>query len=108
MPMIKFRGKEYNSLADMPAKVRHDYFKVRAGYDVPEKEPESRSGGIPRGLEKMPGEVREIYERVRGKIDTKPVEASPVDGYAVCDGRNRLGHGVSHAPTPRSGASEPP
>lgn len=81
MPRIKFRDKEYNSLADMPAKVRHDYFKARAGYDVSEKESESKSSVIPSGLEKMPGEVREIYERVQGKIDAKPVKVktSPVD-----------------------------
>ena len=79
MPRIKFRGKEYNSLADMPAKLRHDYFKARAGYDVPEEETKSEAGALPRGMEHMPDEVREIYERVRGNLDAKPIKASPVD-----------------------------
>ena len=79
MPTIKFRGKEYNSLADMPAKLRHDYFKARAGYDVPEEETKSKVGTLPRGMEHMPDEVREIYERVRGDLDAKPIKTSPVD-----------------------------
>lgn len=79
MPKINFRGKEYNSLADMPAKLRHDYFKARAGYDVPEEETISEVGTLPRGMEHMPDEVREIYERVRGNLDAKPIKASPVD-----------------------------
>lgn len=79
MPKIKFKGKEYNSLADMPAKVRHDYFKSRAGYDVSEEETTSKAGMIPKGLENMPDEVREIYERVRGEVDSNPIKASPVD-----------------------------
>jgi hypothetical protein len=79
MPKITFRGKDYNSLADMPAKVRHDYFKSRAGYDVPEEETKDRSERMPSGLENMPDEVREIYERVRGDLDAKPLKTSPVD-----------------------------
>jgi len=27
----------------------------------------------------MPDEVREIYERVRGDLDAKPIKASPID-----------------------------
>jgi len=34
---------------------------------------------MPGGMEKMPDEVREIYERVRGKLDAKPIKASPID-----------------------------
>jgi len=79
MPTITFRGKQYNSLADMPAKVRHDYFKSRAGYDVSEKETEDKASAMPNGLENMPDEVREIYERVRGNLDAKPVKSSPID-----------------------------
>ena len=79
MSKIVFQGKEYNSLADMPAKVRHNYFKSRAGYDVPEEETKDKSTMLPGGLENMPSEVREIYERVRGKLDAKPVKASPID-----------------------------
>lgn len=79
MPKISFRGKEYNSLADMPAQVRHDYFKSRAGYDVPEEEGKRKAGTMPSGLENMPDEVREIYERVRGDLDAKPLKTSPVD-----------------------------
>lgn len=79
MSKIKFRGKEYNSLADMPAQERHDYFKARAGYDVPEQEPKSKADQLPGGMENVSGEVREIYERVRGKLDAKPIKASPVD-----------------------------
>jgi hypothetical protein len=78
MPKITFRDKEYNSLADMPAKVRHDYFKARAGYDVSEK-PRSKTRTTPGGMENMPAEVREIFERVRGKLDEKPIKTSPVD-----------------------------
>ena len=62
MPKIKFRGKEYNSLVDMPAKVRHDYFKARAGYVVSEEEAKGKAGTMPSGLENMPDEVREIKE----------------------------------------------
>jgi len=40
MSKIVFQGKEYNSLADMPAKTRHNYFKFKASYDIPEDEPE--------------------------------------------------------------------
>ena len=79
MAKIEFKGKEYNSLADMPAKVRHDYFKARAGYDVSEEENESKEESLPRGLENMPEEVREIYERVRGELDAKPIKSSPID-----------------------------
>lgn len=79
MPRIKFRGKEYNSLADMPAKVRHNYFKARAGYDISEEETKNKAGTLPSGMENMPDEVREIYERVRGDLDAKPIKASPVD-----------------------------
>jgi hypothetical protein len=63
----------------MPAKIRHDYFKARAGYDVSEDEATSEAGMIPKGLENMPDEVREIYERVRGEVGTNPIKASPVD-----------------------------
>ena len=79
MPKIRFKGKEYSSVADMPAKIRHDYFKARAGYDVSEDEATSEAGMIPKGLENMPDEVREIYERVRGEVGTNPIKASPVD-----------------------------
>jgi len=79
MSKIVFQGKEYNSLADMPAKTRHDYFKARAGYDVSEKEPENKTDMMPSGMENMPDEVREIYERVRGKLDAKPIKTSPID-----------------------------
>jgi hypothetical protein len=79
MSKIKFRGIEYNNLADMPAKVRHDYFKTRAGYDLTEEKPKSNEGMMPAGLENMPDEVREIYERVRGDLDAKPITTSPVD-----------------------------
>ena len=78
MPKIKFKGKEYNSLADMPAKTRHNYFKAQAGYDIPEQEPE-KNRTIPVGIETMPEEVQEIYERVRGKLDAKPIKTSPID-----------------------------
>jgi hypothetical protein len=79
MTKIVFRGQEYDSLADMPAQVRHDYFKSKAGYDVPEAEPKSESSVMPAGLEQMPSEVREIYERVRGDLDAKPLKTSRVD-----------------------------
>ena len=79
MTKIKFRGTEYNSLADMPAKVRHDYFKTRAGYNLTEEKPKSNEGMLPAGLENMPDEVREIYERVRGDLDAKPIKTSPID-----------------------------
>jgi len=79
MAKITFKGKEYDSLADMPAKLRHDYFKSRAGYDITEEEQETKSDMMPKGMEDMPGEVREIYERVRGKLDAKPIKASPID-----------------------------
>jgi hypothetical protein len=79
MTKIIFQGKEYNSLADMPAKTRHDYFKFKAGYDIPEDKPEKKTDMTPRGMENMPDEVREIYERVRGKLDAKPIKASPID-----------------------------
>jgi hypothetical protein len=79
MTKIVFRGQEYNSLADMPAQVRHDYFMVKAGYDDPKAEAKSESGMLPAGLEQMPDEVREIYERVRGDLDAKPLKTSPVD-----------------------------
>lgn len=79
MTKIVFQGKAYASLADMPAKTRHDYFKFKAGYDVSEKEPENKSDMMPSGMENMPDEVREIYERVRGKLDAKPIKTSPID-----------------------------
>jgi len=79
MTKIVFQGKEYNSLADMPAKTRHDYFKFKAGYDISDKEPEKKSDMLPSGMEHMPAEVREIYERVRGDLDAKPIKASPID-----------------------------
>ena len=79
MSKIVFQGKEYNSLADMPAKTRHDYFKAKAGYDVSEKEPENKTDMMLSGMENMPDEVREIYERVRGKLDAKPIKTSPID-----------------------------
>ena len=34
---------------------------------------------MPSGMENMPDEVREIYERVRGKLDAKPLKTSPID-----------------------------
>ena len=79
MNKIKFRGIEYNNLADMPAKVRHDYFKARAGYDVTEEKPKSKEDMMPAGMENMPSAVREIYERVRGDLDAKPLKTSPID-----------------------------
>ncbi len=79
MAKITFKGIEYDSLADMPAKLRHDYFKSRAGYDITEEEPKTTSDMMPKGMENMPDEVREIYERVRGKLDAKPIKASPID-----------------------------
>ena len=79
MPTINFRGREYSSLADMPAKTRHDYFKSRAGYDVTEEKTENKATMMPGGMENMPDEVREIYERVRGQLDAKPVKRSPID-----------------------------
>jgi len=79
MSKIVFQGKEYNSLAAMPAKTRHDYFKAKAGYDISEKEPENKTDMMPSGMENMPDEVREIYERVRGKLDAKPIKTSPID-----------------------------
>ena len=79
MSKIKFRGIEYDSLADMPAKVRHDYFKSRAGYDVTEEKTQGKEDMMPTGMENMPDEVREIYERVRGNLDAKPIKTSPID-----------------------------
>ena len=79
MTKIAFQGKTYDSLADMPAKTRHDYFKFKAGYDISEKEPEKKSDMMPSGMENMPDEVREIYERVRGNLDAKPIKTSPID-----------------------------
>lgn len=79
MTKIVFQGKTYESLADMPAKTRHDYFKFKAGYDVSDKEPEKKSDMMPSGMENMPDEIREIYERVRGDLDAKPIKASPID-----------------------------
>lgn len=79
MSKIVFQGKEYNNLADMPAKTRHDYFKLKAGYDISEEKPENETDMLPRGLENMPAEVREIYERVRGNLDAKPIKTSPID-----------------------------
>lgn len=81
MPKIVFQGKEYDNIADMPAKARHDYFKSKAGYDIPEEEPEKKVGEIPDGMDGLPKEVREIYERVRGELDAKPTstKASPID-----------------------------
>jgi hypothetical protein len=79
MTKIDFQGKTYDSLADMPAKTRHDYFKFKAGYDISDKEPEKKSDMMPSGMENMPDEVREIYERVRGDLDAKPIKASPID-----------------------------
>lgn len=79
MTKIVFQGKEYESLADMPAKTRHEYFKFKAGYDISEKEPDNKTDMMPSGMENMPDEVREIYERVRGKLDAKPIKASPID-----------------------------
>jgi len=79
MPKIVYKGKEYPSLADMPAKTRHNYFKARAGYDVSEEESKVQASALPEGMENMPDEVREIYERVRGNLDAKPIKTSPVD-----------------------------
>ena len=79
MPKIVYKGKEYPSLADMPAKTRHDYFKARAGYDVSEEESRAQASALPKGMENMPDEVREIYERVRGNLDAKPIKTSPID-----------------------------
>lgn len=79
MTKIDFQGKTYDSLADMPAKTRHDYFKFKAGYDISDKEPDKKSDMMPSGMENMPAEVREIYERVRGDLDAKPIKASPID-----------------------------
>ena len=79
MTKIIFRGQEYNSLADMPAQVRHDYFKAKAGYDVFESESGDDKSMMPTGLEQMPDEVRKIYERVLGDLASKPPEANPLD-----------------------------
>lgn len=81
MSKIVFQGKEYDSLIDMPAQVRHDYFKAKAGYDVSEEEPENKQDMMLGGMENLPAEVREIYERVRGDLDAKPMQtkSSPVD-----------------------------
>ncbi|MGD8404391.1 MAG: hypothetical protein PVJ21_12070 [Anaerolineales bacterium] len=79
MTKITFQGKQYDSLADMPAKTRHNYFKFKAGYDISEKETEKKSDMMPSGMENMPDEIREIYERVRGDLDAKPIKASPID-----------------------------
>ena len=79
MAKIVFKGQEYDSLADMPAQVRHDYFKAKAGYDVFENEPEKNESMMPTGLEHMPDEVREIYERVLGDLDAKPPGTRSVD-----------------------------
>ena len=81
MTKIVFQGKEYDNLADMPAKIRHNYFKFKAGYDISEEKPEEKPGIMPNGMENMPDDVREIYERVRGELDAKPLntKASPMD-----------------------------
>jgi len=80
MPKIVYKGKEYQSLADMPAKTRHDYFKAKAGYEVTEEDKDKANADVlPKGLENMPPDVREIYERVRGDLDAKPIKASPID-----------------------------
>jgi hypothetical protein len=79
MSTIVFKGKKYNSLADMPAKTRHEYFKAKAGYDILEEEEPKDTGMLPKGMENMPGEVREIYERVRNNLDAQPINTSPID-----------------------------
>ena len=84
MTKIVFQGKEYNSLADMPAKTRHNYFKAKAGYDITEQEPQKNTM-MPSGMENMPDEVKEIYERVRGKLDAKPIKATPVDALPTTE-----------------------
>lgn len=85
MPKIEFRGKEYETLADMSAQERHDYFKAKAGYDVPEQEPTSTADRLPGGMENVSGEVGEIYKRVRGKLDAEPVKTSPVDNLPTTE-----------------------
>ena len=99
MTKIVFQGKEYNSLADMPAKTRHDYFKFKAGYDIPEEKPEDKPGMMPSGMENMPDEVREIYERVRGKLDARPVKASPIDELPKTEDLYRRSAGARNQPS---------
>ena len=79
MPKIKFKGKEYNSLIEMPAKVRHDYFKARAGYDVSEEESLDKTDTMAGIVQNMSDDVRDIYERARDKVEAGPVQSSPVD-----------------------------
>lgn len=73
MTKIVFQGKEYDSLADMPAKTRHNYFKVKAGYVIPETESKDNSGMMLGSMENLPDDVRDIYERVRSEFDVKPI-----------------------------------
>jgi hypothetical protein len=78
MAKITFRGQKYNSLADMPAKVRHDYLKAQAGYEVPE-EPKDKPSRMPVGIENMSDEVRGIYERALNKVDAKPLDTRQIN-----------------------------
>lgn len=79
MPKIKFKGKEYDRLIDMPAKVRHDYFKARAGYDVSEEESLDKANTMAGIVQNMSDDVREIYERARHQVEARPVTRRPVD-----------------------------
>ena len=99
MTKIVFQGKEYNSLADMPAKTRHDYFKFKAGYDISEEKPEKKSDVMPSGMENMPDEIREIYERVRGDLDAKPIKASPIDELPRTEDLYRRSAGARNQPS---------
>ena len=99
MTKIVFQGKEYDNLADMPAKTRHDYFKFKAGYDISEKEPEKNTDMMPSGLENMPDEVREIYERVRGKLDARPIKSSPIDELPKTEDLYRRSAGARNQPS---------
>jgi hypothetical protein len=99
MTKIVFQGKEYNRLADMPAKTRHDYFKFKAGYDISEEKPEKKSDVMPSGMENMPDEIREIYERVRGDLDAKPIKASPIDELPKTEDLFRRSAGTQNQPS---------
>lgn len=81
MSKIVFQGKEYNSLADMPLETRFEYFRSKAGYNISQEKPGDKLGLMSDGMKNVSREVREMYERVRSEVDTKPfpTKKSPVD-----------------------------
>ena len=74
MAKIVFRGKEYNSIFDMPDDVRREYRKSK-----PSANTGMASGTFSSNLDNIPNSVKDIYERVQSNLNDTPSSSNALD-----------------------------